>query len=215
MTFVHAVRVCAIAEPGSVILNRVTRSSTRLAGPQIKGTNVVHARDYVEARYGLEGWASVAAELSKGSREMIEAMVAIGWYPAQVHVDVLHAMHTALSARDPDVVRHAARHAAEYDITRIHRVLFRFLNPGLIFEKSGDIWSRFYDTGSWTFLRPTSRSVKATLRDFGIADRLYCVNLEGYFERMFELTGAMDVKVRHPECAGLGAPHCRFDGEWR
>jgi hypothetical protein len=202
----------------SVILESVRRSSAprpRLAPTRIKGTNVVHARDYVEARYGLEGWASVAAELSKGSRDAVEAIVAIGWYPAQLHVDVLHAMHAALSARDADVVRHAARHAAEYDVTRIHRVLFRMLNPGLIFEKSGEIWSRFYDTGRWTFHRPTSYAVTATLRDFGIADPLYCVNLAGYFERMFELTGATDVRIRHPECAGAGAPHCRFEGTWR
>jgi hypothetical protein len=175
----------------------------------------VHARDYVEARYGLEGWASVAAELSKGSRDAIEAIVAIGWYPAQLHVDVLHAMQAALSVHDREVVRHAARHAAEYDVTRIHRVLFRMLNPGLIFEKAGEIWSRFYDNGRWTFQRPTSTSVIAKLFDFGITDPLYCVNLTGYFERMFELTGASDVRIRHSECAALGAPYCRFDGTWR
>jgi len=183
--------------------------------PQIKGTNVVHVRDFVEAHYGLEGWAAVAAELSRGARDAIESIVAIGWYPATLHLDLLRAMHAALSSRDPHVVRNAARHAAEYDVTRIHRVLFRMLNPGLIFEKSGEIWSRFYDTGTWRFVRPTSTTVIATLRDFGIADRIYCVNLASYFEKMFELTGAKDVRIRHPECVALGAPHCRFDGEWR
>ncbi len=111
---------------------------------RLKGTNLVHTRAYVESSFGLEGWATVAAGMSRESRAAIDSVIAVGWYPASLHVELLHAIDTELDQKKGVLLQHAAAYGAEYDFTRIHRVLFRLSNPGFLLERVGDIWTRFY-----------------------------------------------------------------------
>jgi len=183
--------------------------------PRIKGVNLAHTRDFVEAEYGLEGWAAVGAELSTPTRHAIESALAVGWYPAELHVELLHAIVRALGPREEAILRHVSAHDAEYDVTRIHRLLFRFATPPFLLEKVGEIWLRYYDAGRWTVERPTPTSTRATLHAFDVADPLYCAYLGGFFVRLWELVGATDVRLRHPVCRAKGDTVCRWDGQWR
>ncbi len=182
---------------------------------RLKGTNLVHTRRFVESAFGLEGWATVAAGMSVEGRAAVEAVVAVGWYPASLHVDLLHAIDRELDRKKEGLVLRAAAYGAEYDFTRIHRVLFRLANPGFLLERVEGIWTRFYDSGHWSVKRPTPTSTQATLSDFGVADPLYCAYLGAYFVRLFELVGARETKIAHPLCRARGDVACRFDGSWR
>jgi hypothetical protein len=182
---------------------------------RVKGTNLVHTRSFVEATFGLEGWAAVVAEMSVESRAVLESIVAVGWYPTHLHVDELHAIERTFASSNALVLQQAGAYSAEYDVTRIHRLLFRFANPGFILEKATEIWGRFYETGTWTVERPSQSTAVATLRDFEIVDAPYCTFLTGYFVRLFELVGAKDVRVVHRQCRARGDDACRFEGSWR
>ena len=183
--------------------------------PRIKGINLTHTRAFLESAFGFEGWATAAAEMTPAARAAMDGVVAVGWYPGELHTELLRAMEVTLSARDRDVVPHAGAFAAEYDVSRIHRILFRGLNPGLLLEKATDIWGRYYESGKWQIERPSSTTTAASLSDFSIVDARYCRFLAGYFLRMFELVGAKDVRVRHTRCRARGDAVCRYDGEWR
>ncbi len=196
---------------------RASRPSSPRLDPmaRIKGTNLVHTQSFIDSVFGLEGWASVGAELPRETRLALESVVAVGWYPARLHTDLLHAIDRALGPSHPGILARAGAYSAEYDVTRIHRILFRVANPGVILEKTSEIWARFFDTGTWTVERPTSTTTVSTLRDFEIVDSSYCAYLCGYFVRMFELIGAEDVHLAHPLCRARGDDVCRFDGSWR
>jgi hypothetical protein len=182
---------------------------------RLKGTNIVHTRSYIESSLGLEGWATVAAGMSVESRAALDSVVAVGWYPASLHLDVLRAIDTELDRGKGVLVQSAASYGAEYDFTRIHRVLFRLANPGFLLQHVEMIWARFYDSGRWSVTRPTPTSTQASLADFGVVDAMYCAYLAAYFGRLFELVGARDVKVAHPTCRARGDAVCRYDGVWR
>jgi hypothetical protein len=182
---------------------------------RIKGTNLSHLRDFVAKELGNEALARLTASLPSASRDAFASFAATGWYPAQVFVDVLCAIDRTLGKGDGALLRTSGAHAAEYDITRIHRLLFRFANPGFVLEKSTDIWGRFFDSGVWTIRRPTPTSADAVLVGWSIVDATVCEYLCAYLARMFEIVGARDPEVRHPECRARGAPHCRFAGSWR
>ncbi len=182
---------------------------------RLKGTNLVHTRAYVESSFGLEGWATVAAGMSRESRAAIDSVIAVGWYPASLHVELLHAIDTELDQKKGVLLQHAAAYGAEYDFTRIHRVLFRLSNPGFLLERVGDIWTRFYDSGNWSVARATPTSTRATLADFGVVDSRYCAYLGAYFVRLFGLVGARDAQLVHPVCRAKGDAVCRYDGSWR
>jgi hypothetical protein len=186
-----------------------------VAAPRLKGTNLVHTRHYVEASFGLEGWATVAAGMTPESRAAVNSVVAVGWYPATLHVDLLHAIDSELDQKKGALVLRAAQYGAEYDFTRIHRVLFRLANPGFLLERVGGIWTRFFDSGRWSVERPSPTSTEATLADFGIVDATYCAYLGAYFVRLFELVGARDVTLGHSVCRARGHAVCRYDGAWR
>jgi hypothetical protein len=185
--------------------------------PSIKGTNLAHTRAFIVKRSGPDGLARVMALLPREGAEAIDSVVAVGWYPTHLHVELLRAMQEALEAPGAagEIVQLAAAHDAEYDITRIHRVLFRLANPGFVLEKAMEIWGRFYDTGKWAIERPTSTSASGSLSGFAIVDPLYCAYLRGYIERMFTLVGARDVHVHHTACRSRGDAYCRFEGQWR
>jgi hypothetical protein len=198
-------------DPPEAVLNPRPPEGTA----QIKGTNLAHTRDFVETAFGAEGWATVAAELSRAARDALESVIAMGWYPAHLHVELLRAIEQSLGTGDGSVVRRTAVHAADFDVTRIHRIFFRFANPGLVLEKSGELWSRFYDSGHWAIERPTSTSASATLTRFAIVDALYCDYLLAYFLRMFAIVGAKEMRMQHSTCRARGDSACRFDGQWR
>jgi hypothetical protein len=183
--------------------------------PRLKGTNLVHTRHYVEASAGLEGWATVLAGMTPESRAAVNSVVAVGWYPASLHVELLHAIESELGGGDVAPVLRAAAYGAEYDFTKIHRVLFRLANPGFLLERVGTIWTRFFDSGVWSVERPTPTSAQCTLSDFGVIDATYCAYLSAYFVRLFELVGARDVRLEHTLCRARGHQACRFDGAWR
>jgi hypothetical protein len=182
---------------------------------EIKGVNITHTRSFIENAYGIEGWASVAAELTKETRDAIESIIAVGWYPGHLHVDLLRAVKAALDDGSGTVVARAAEHDAAFDITRIHRVLFRFANPGFLIERVQEIWGRYFTTGSWTMVRPTPTTLIASLEDFAIVDPLYCAYLTAYTARLWELVGAKDVQNRHTLCRARGAAMCRWEASWR
>jgi V4R domain len=182
---------------------------------RIKGTNLVHTRSFVERTFGADGWRAVLAAMAAESRGPVDSILAVGWYPAHLHVEQLHAIERTFGAVDPNVLAHAGAYAAEFDVTRIHRILFRFANPGFVLEKATEIWGRFYETGHWTIERPSPTTVVATLRDFEIVDAPYCTYMSGYFARLFELVGGKDVRVAQRACRARGDDACVYEGSWR
>jgi hypothetical protein len=182
---------------------------------RLKGTNVSNTRAFIEKTFGAKGAAAVSAAMPKEMRDALESVVAVGWYPVEVHVALLRAIEQTLGTGDGAMLRRVGAQDAEYNITRIYRMLFRLANPGYVLEKSADLWARFFDTGRWVIERPTPSSAIATLTDFAIVDPLYCTYLMAYFHRMFELVGAKSVHVHHTACRARGASACRFEGHWR
>ena len=181
---------------------------------QIKGTNLAHTRAFVMKEFGELGLAKVREGLGRETQSAFDSFVATNWYPASIFVELVHALDRTLGNGDGKILERAGAYGAEYDLTRIHRLLFRFANPGFVLEKSTEIWSRFFDTGEWQISRPSPTSAEGVLRDFGIVDKALCEYLRAYLRRLFELVGAKQVEVRHTECRARGGKVCRFHGTW-
>jgi hypothetical protein len=138
----------------------------------------------------------------------------VAWYPDDLYGELLHALESTVGKGDATLLDRAGAYAAEYDLTRIHRVLFRLANPAYVLEKSMEIWGRFFDTGHWRVTRPSATSADGTLNDFALVDRAVCTYLTAYLRHLFELVGAKSVEVKHTECRARGAKACRFTIAW-
>jgi hypothetical protein len=182
----------------------------------VKGSHLANTRGFILSSFGPDGYAKVAELLSPATREAIESVTGVGWYPVELHRELLHALDRAHDAdRGHEVVRRAAASDIEFAVTRIHRLFFRFANPGFLLERATDIWVRFYDSGVWDVTRFTDTSAAGTLRDFAITDPLYCEYVRGFILRLFELVGAREPRTKHTKCRARGDAGCRFEGEWK
>jgi uncharacterized protein (TIGR02265 family) len=181
---------------------------------QIKGTNLAHVHAFVLKELGEPGLVSLRAALKPETQTALDSYIAASWYPANVYVELLQALDVTLGKGDGELLKRAGAYAAEYDLTRIHRVFFRLANPAFVLEKSMEIWSRFFDTGQWKVTRPTPTSADGQLHDFRIVDTAVCAYLNAYLQRLFELVGAKHVEVRHVECRARGGKVCRFAMTW-
>ena len=128
---------------------------------------------------------------------------------------MVRALDDAVGAGNGDMLRRGGAYAAEYDISRIHRLFFRIANPAFVLEKSTEIWARFFDTGEWTIKRQKATSAEGVLTGWTITDDRSCEYLRAYIQRMFEIVGAKDVENRHVECRARGGAQCRFLIAWR
>jgi hypothetical protein len=178
-----------------------------------KGTAFLHDEEYVLRTYGPEGWAQVLARMPAAAAEVRSSIVAVGWYDDALLVQTLCALEEALRERDPNIIETLGRFAAEADLTRIHRIFLRMATPAFVLERATNLWNRFFDMGRWE-VRRVERGVDGLLIDAGIVHDVFCRNLRGYLQRLFELVGAKGVTVEHPECRVRGGACCRFAIRW-
>lgn len=179
-----------------------------------KGLAFVHVKNFTTERWGAAGWAALLERMRPSDRDEAANAIPISWYPLALYARLLHALDEVHGAGDGALAVQSGRYQAEKDLTTIYRVMFRLLNPATIVVKTTDYWRKFHDTGKWTMDRTSDRSLVGTLEDWGVVDQALCRELVGYFSRLFELVGAKDPIVEHPECRARGDARCFFTCRW-
>lgn len=181
-----------------------------------KGIGFVNVKRFVTSRPdGQEQWGQVMEQLTPADREIISSALASAWYPVDTYARLVHLVADVLAHGDARVFHELGRFEAESDLTIVHRVFMSIVSPATVLDKVIDYWRRFHDTGTWELTRPGPNSYRSVLRGWAIVDEALCWEMSAYMARLVELTGAEDVRVRHPECRARGAPACVFEGRWR
>jgi len=86
-------------------------------------------------------------------------------------------MPVALGGTTAAVMRDYARFAAGRHVGRVYRLLFRLANPALVLEKSGEYWSRFYDSGEWKVTREGPTRARGELVGFAQTNAVFCESM--------------------------------------
>jgi uncharacterized protein (TIGR02265 family) len=184
----------------------------------VKGIVVLNARDYVASVVGAQAWDAILDRLPAPDRDVIAAMVPVGWYDVRLYDRVCRAVAESLAPElslSPDSVMVAVgRYAAEHDLKTIHRLFLRVANPAYVLERAADFWRRYQNSGVWSIERESPTRVRATLRGWGSEDELTCVRLAAYTERLFELVGARHASMERLACRARGDDACVFAGSW-
>lgn len=180
-----------------------------------KGSNMHHMRTFVLREHGADGWERVLGALAPDEAAAVRAVLPVAWYPLATQHLLLRTIDRTLGAGDGELARVIGRYEADQDLTIVHRLFLRMANPAFVLEKAGDYWSRFYEAGTWTVTRGDGgTSARGELREVEPTDELFCLYLEAYVMRMFELVGAKEVRGSHSRCRCRGAEACVFEGRW-
>jgi hypothetical protein len=182
-------------------------------GGSIKGLGFYNVKSFARKRYGEVGWQKVFSTMTEDERNTLLSAIPFGWYSLDLYVHLLKQLQHVHGANDPTLLEQVGRFSAEEDLTTIHKMFMRFANPGLLFDHSMKLWSRFQDTGVWHVERGHHRAV-GTLTDWGCADVDLCRELRGYIEVVIAHGNGKHARVTHPKCRALGAIACEFVGTW-
>ncbi len=182
---------------------------------KVKGLTFVDAHQYVLSRGGAPAWDRVRAKLNEEERALVDSVVGSGWYDLDVNLRVLEAMPDAIEKDVASTMRDYAKFCTERHVNRVYRVLFLFANPAIVLEKSGEYWSRFYDTGECRVTREGSNRARAEIVAFPRPTAVHCEFFERYAGALLERVGAKSVKTTHPKCRLRGDSVCSFTIDWR
>lgn len=110
--------------------------------------------------------------------------------------------------------RRAGREAAGDAVKGIYRFFALVLTPPALLSKASAMWSSLYNRGEMRVEEQTETSARIRILDFPF-EAAGCARLEGWLERMAELTGVKDIRVEHTRCYAKGGEHCEWHLEWR
>ncbi|HLJ73862.1 MAG TPA: TIGR02265 family protein [Thermoanaerobaculia bacterium] len=109
--------------------------------------------------------------------------------------------------------RRAGRAAAGDAIKGIYRFFVMVMTPTSLLSKASQMWRAVYNRGDLHVKDQTNRAATMELLDFP-SELAGCARITGWIERLAELTGAKDVRVRQTQCFAKGAPHCEWSITW-
>jgi hypothetical protein len=148
------------------------------------------------------------AELAEALRGII---LPVQWYPTEAFVGAIEA--AAVIDGRPDFFEIYGTAAAEFEITAFQKVLLRLTSPAFLVQRTGRVWNRFHDTGTWE-VEGHGKTMRATLREFAVVSEGYCRVLTAWLRRAGQLTGSKGGNVEHPACRARGDEACLFTGWW-
>lgn len=113
-----------------------------------------------------------------------------------------------------DAFARRAGHAAASDaIKGIYRFFVLVMTPPSLLSKASQMWRAVYNRGELRVSEQTDHGATVALLDFP-SEVAGCARITGWIERLAELTGAKDVRIRQTQCFAKGAPHCEWSITW-
>jgi hypothetical protein len=186
---------------------------TGVGNGHIKGVSLVSARRFVE-QTSADSWPKILARLTPDHAQMVDEALVVGWYPIEAYRALLVALDDVLGDGRHSVLRPLGRFQAEHDLAIFYRLILRFWSPAVVIEKTAQIWGRYHDTGTWETARHGEHGATASVSGWLGSSEILCAGTTAYIVRLFELVGASNVRVRHPECTARTAKKCTWVVDW-
>lgn len=200
--------------PPATDLNACTAALARGPGASFRGTVYTSALVFVETRFGHEALPRILAELAPNERALLAGIDPDGWYDTGPVLSFHRALDRLYGEGDLTLCKEIGRFSAEWALSSFLRFALRFTSPHRVFERAGSLWGQYHDTGVWEIPPREPQRISGILRDFGVADRAFCLRFQGWLVGAIELTGGRDAHVYETRCRALGDPHCEFSGTW-
>ncbi|MGC4114509.1 MAG: hypothetical protein QM765_07835 [Myxococcales bacterium] len=180
----------------------------------MKGVAMVHFREYVLKRAGEEGLEEIAATLSPAASKMLTQPAACDWYELAPVVEIEHALVNKFFNGDITAVAQLGEFDAVESISRIYRILFRFLDPATLVKKSSQLWSRYYDRGELKVDQLGPRRLAVHVTGHAPRELIHCHEFRGGLLGCIRVCGFDTGRVEHSACVLSGAPACTYELTW-
>jgi hypothetical protein len=185
-----------------------------------KGLLFNYLRDYVQQSDGPAAWNGLVAELPNEDREAIGGLIiASGWYP----IGAWNRIIDREMNRSPDPAAAMSRfctYLGDRELNSLLKMVLKLGWPEFLLKRTGFLWSRYFDVGTFTAHEIEPRRWRLRLEDAPADEdvavaRLSCAyGPAPWLERGLHLSGTKTGHVEHTRCRWDGNPHCEFIARW-
>ena len=110
--------------------------------------------------------------------------------------------------------RSAGRYSADQAIQGIYRFFALVLTPSALLSKAGQMWGSLNNRGQLRVEDQQATSARIVLDDYP-SEVALCARVEGWIEKMAELTGAKNIQIKHSQCFARGGSRCEWELHWK
>ncbi len=180
----------------------------------VKGSPVRSLQRFIESELTAEQREEVLGSLPPEYASRLRSPILA---TETIPVHMLNRM-TAEAARvkgEPleSFARRAGREGAGDAMKGVYRFFALVLTPPALLSKASSMWSSLYNRGELRVDEQTENSARIRLTNFP-SDPALCARLQGWIERMAELTGVKNVSIDHAQCAAKGGQWCEWRLRW-
>lgn len=162
---------------------------------QVKGTAILPVEVYVKTQWGQQGWGRVLEHVSPETRRVLQGrIIQVSWYSQAVIAELYQAVADLYAAGDLSYCRKVGREAADYGLTFIHRLIFKFQSPSLLVSRGPELWASYYQPSTIEVLESSPGRIVVVLKGLDTSPA-HLHSIAGWMERVAELIGGREVKV--------------------
>ena len=181
----------------------------------VKGTPVRSLQKFIEAELTPEQRNAVLGALPPDFAARLRGPILA---TETIPVHILNQMTEAAAAAKGEPLeafaRRAGREGASAAMKGIYRFIALVMTPASLLNRASQMWSALYNRGDMRVENQTDHSATIKLLGFP-SEHAGCARITGWIERMGEMTGAKNVRVRQTQCYAKGAGHCEWTIEWQ
>lgn len=162
---------------------------------QVKGTAILPVEVYVKAQWGQQGWGRLLERVTPETRIILQGrIIQVSWYPQAVIAELYQAVADNFAGGDISYCRKVGREAADYGLTFIHRLIFKFQSPSLLVSRGPELWASYYQPSTVDVSEENPGKIVAVIKGLETSPA-HLHSIAGWMERVAELIGGRDVRV--------------------
>jgi len=182
---------------------------------KVKGNVLIARKNFVEERFGAEGWERLLGSLPDADRAQLSVpLSAVGWYPFGIGQRLDAAIVKVLANGDHNVFKRMGAASALSNLTTVHKHFLVKGNPQAFLAHAPLIYKFYYDTGRREYEQLGPNSGTLTTYDADTFSHVDCLTVVGWYEQALKMCGAKEATVVEEACRAQGKPFCRYRLQW-
>ncbi len=190
----------------------------------VKGSLILHGRDYVVETRGAAAWQTILGALSADDRAIYDGIVmASSWYPVAAWNRITEHVVGEGGPQASAEMRRFSSFISERDLSTIYKVLLKLASPEMLLRRTHSLWSRYFDSGTFEVVREAPRRFEMRLtapvhHDEAPSRRICAEGVDSWLVKALHMTGAIQPEVQHEHCrfdGGGGGGTCSYVAQWR
>lgn len=169
-------------------------------GPLFKGT-----LKYIKEKYGENKIQEIMTKVPEEVKKLLEGTILDSvFYPASYLVSINEAI---ISPDDPEakkIYKEIGRFSADSAYHGIYKLLFMVSSTKFMVGRAPNVWKTYYSQGILKMVGKEGNCAQIFIYNSEINHKSLCLRIEGFIERMIELTGGKNPKSEHLKCFSKG-----------